>query len=290
MPARVEPGLLRLHAGPLGSRFYLWTTPAEVAPRGVVVYAHPFAEEMNKARRMAAWQARAFAEAGFAVLQIDQLGCGDSDGDWGDTSWERWVDDIVAACRWALDRHRQSSAGTPELWLWGLRSGCLLAAQAAPRLDRRCDFLFWQPVVSGKTALQQFLRLDSIGSRLSGGAPAPSARETLAAGREAVVAGYRLPPALASGLDAARLQPPPAAGRVEWFEWTAQPQAEASPAARQSQAIWQAAGFVVRHHRLVGPPFWQTTEIEDAPALVDASVAALLAPADAIPAPAREAA
>ena len=49
--------------------------------RGALVYVHPFAEEMNKARRMAALQARAMAAAGYAVLQIDLYGCGDSAGD-----------------------------------------------------------------------------------------------------------------------------------------------------------------------------------------------------------------
>ena len=40
-----------------------------------------WAEEMNKARRMAALQARLLAENGYAVLQIDLHGCGDSSGD-----------------------------------------------------------------------------------------------------------------------------------------------------------------------------------------------------------------
>lgn len=45
--------------------------------RGSIVYIHPFAEEMNKSRRMAALQARALTLAGFAVLQLDLIGCGD---------------------------------------------------------------------------------------------------------------------------------------------------------------------------------------------------------------------
>ena len=65
-----------------------------------MVYIHPFAEEMNKARRMAALQSRALAAAGFDVLQIDLLGCGDSSGDFGDATWNDWVNDVVHGCRW----------------------------------------------------------------------------------------------------------------------------------------------------------------------------------------------
>jgi len=42
---------------------------------------------MNKSRRMVALQARALAGRGFAVLQMDALGCGDSAGDMQDATW-----------------------------------------------------------------------------------------------------------------------------------------------------------------------------------------------------------
>ncbi|MBN9422686.1 MAG: alpha/beta hydrolase, partial [Candidatus Accumulibacter sp.] len=109
-----------------GQRYCLFHRPAtEGAARGALVYVHPFAEEMNKSRRMAAVQARALAAAGYAVLQIDLHGCGDSSGDFADASWAGWLDDVELACAWLRAR-----CAAP-LWLWGLRSGCLLAAEAA---------------------------------------------------------------------------------------------------------------------------------------------------------------
>ena len=78
--------------------------------RGLVLYIHPFAEEMNKSRRMAALQARAFAQAGYAVLQIDLHGCGDSAGDFGDATWEHWIDDVVQGCHWLRQRCQVMSA------------------------------------------------------------------------------------------------------------------------------------------------------------------------------------
>jgi len=65
-----------------GKRFCLYHAPASGRKcPGVFIYVHPFGDEMNKSRRMAALQARAFAESGFGVLQIDLYGCGDSAAD-----------------------------------------------------------------------------------------------------------------------------------------------------------------------------------------------------------------
>jgi hypothetical protein len=55
-----------------GPRFAVLHRPPGT-PRGLVVFVHPFAEEMNKARRMAALQARALAGHGWAVLMSDLL-------------------------------------------------------------------------------------------------------------------------------------------------------------------------------------------------------------------------
>lgn len=240
-------------------------------PRGAVLYLHPFAEEMNKSRRMAALQARRLADQGFAVLQIDLLGCGDSSGDFGDATWEGWLDDAAAALAWLRARL------DAPLWLWGLRSGCLLAAEAARRLDAPVNCLFWQPVVTGKTFLQQFLRLKVAGEMMSGDAKGVMAalKQQLAAGQPVEIAGYALSPALAQGLDAAQLAPPPHAGRLVWFEVSAREGATLAPVAQKCIEEWQRAGWKVESAVLPAPTFWQTVEIEDAPALLEATTQAL---------------
>lgn len=253
--------------------------------RALVVYVHPFAEEMNKSRRMAALQARALAQSGYAVLQIDLLGCGDSSGEFADAAWSDWVDDVQLACRWLAERH----PGLP-LWLWGLRAGCLVAAQAAAQLPMPCAFLFWAPTPSGKTVLQQFLRLKSAAALLDGGAKGitEGLRRDLAAGQTVEIAGYGLSAALAQGLESATLAPPPPAGpaaprpRLLWLDLSTQEAAATSPVAQKTLAQWEAAGYAVRAEVVQGPQFWQTTEIEDAPALLAATLstlAALQAPA-----------
>ena len=148
-----------------GRLFCLLHRPENETPaKGAVIYVHPFAEEMNKSRRMAALQARAMAAAGYTVLQVDLLGCGDSSGDFGDATWESGIENLVEAGAWLQDRTRQ-----PLCW-WGSRAGSLLAAAAAERIGQPCRMLLWQPVMLGKHYLQQFLRLKIAGDLLGGGA------------------------------------------------------------------------------------------------------------------------
>jgi exosortase A-associated hydrolase 2 len=256
-----------------GRRFCLHHAPATGSARGLIVHVHAFAEEMNKARRMAALQARALGAAGFAVLQMDLRGCGDSAGDFADASWAGWLDDIEAAARWLRQRH------DGPLWFWGVRAGCLLAVHAAARLGTPCNFLFWQSATSGKTVLQQFLRLKVAAALQDGGGKGliEGLRDRLARGEAVDIAGYRLPSAVAQPLADATLAPPAETGRLVWLEVSTRPDATLGPAAQQALACWSEAGFATVANTVVGPQFWQTTEIEDAPALIDATLQALAA-------------
>jgi exosortase A-associated hydrolase 2 len=260
--------------GGVGSRLCVHH-PSRTSPaRGLVLYVHPFAEEMNKSRRMAALQARALAGAGYAVMLLDLFGCGDSAGDFGDARWDIWVDDVVAGARWLTDRYPHEE---PPLWLWGLRAGCLVAASAQRRIGTPCNLLFWQPVQAGRLTLRQFLRLktmaDAAGS--TGGASADKLKAELAEGRSLEIAGYRLSPALARGIDEARLEPTARGERLVWFELSLQPDAALAPAALESVAGWRAAGFEVQTGVVSGPAFWQTVEIEEAPLLIEHTTLAL---------------
>jgi uncharacterized protein len=255
---------------PGGERYCIHHPPA-AALRGTLLYLHPFAEEMNKSRRMAAEAARAFAAKGWAVLQIDLHGCGDSSGDFGDASWQAWQDDALLAAQWLRDRY-----GRFDL-LWGLRLGALLAGAIAPRLDA-ADLLLWQPVLSGSQQLAQFLRLRTAGEMLDPGAPRESGKtlkEKLRQGETIEIAGYDLPPRLALPLDEAALKIPAQARKTFYFELVHDHDAGLTPAAKQFVEQSRAAGCDVSAQRVTGPPFWQTVEITEVPALIEASVAAL---------------
>lgn len=267
-------------------RFRYFHAPSGAA-RGSVLAVHAFAEEMNKTRATAADGARALAAAGFAVLQIDLAGCGDSAGDFEDATWAGWLDDLADGWAWLTAR-----AEGPR-WLWGTRLGALLAdefvARATPPVD---GLLLWQPVVNGAQHLGQFLRLKTVNSLMRADAQAkeaparavasvaaPSPRADLAAGRAIEVAGYRLTPTLADAIESARLgsreaDVPPL---VRWFDVSSQPTPTLTPVAGKVIERWQVRGSDVAWASVAGPAFWQTQEVERCDALVSATVSALAA-------------
>ncbi len=276
-----------------GRRFCLATRPS-VAPVGGLLYLHPFAEELNKTRRMAALAARAFAAQGWLVLQIDHLGCGDSAGDFGDAAWHDWIDDAALAWRWL----RGQCEG--PLALWTLRAGSLVAADWLAASGERPPWLMWQPVFDGDRHLAAFLRLKAAGEMLEGGeakATVAGLRARLAAGEAVEVAGYRISSPLAAGMAAARLessfaveeapQAAPAAatrlhaagecriGPAALFEIASAQRASVSPAVEALVRRAYEAGVEIAAEAVVGPAFWQSVEIEAAPGLIERSCAAL---------------
>jgi len=224
---------------------------------------------MNRCRRMAALQARALAHAGWRVLQVDLCGCGDSDGDFGEATWSRWVDDVRAACAWLDERFG------PVAWVWALRAGCLVAVDAAGSMSAAPDLLFWQPVLSGRQFLQHLLRLriasELVGGRGAGRSDTRELRAQLVQGQSIEIAGYELSPALALGLEAASLTPLSNPVRVAWLE-VASEGTELAPGAQKSVDAWQQSNHVVTTRSVAGPAFWQTQEIAECPELIRATL------------------
>lgn len=252
--AGAQPFFLPAHGG---QRYCLYHPPrAGAAARGAIVYLHPFAEELNTTRRMAALQARAFAAAGYGVLQIDLHGCGDSSGDFADARWLQWRRDVTLACDWL----RARAAGPVSLW--GLRLGALLAVEAAA--DEAADaLLLWQPVINGRQHLRQFLRTGHTARMLSDGAP----------DADDEVAGYRIAPELAraiEALDAGDFRP---GCPVHWFERSGE-DGELPPASARHLAAWRAASVALHEHRVRGSAFWASADNADCPALLAATAAA----------------
>lgn len=257
-----------------GKRFcLLHTPPTSQTLRASLVYIHPFAEEMNASRRMAALQARTFANAGFAVLQMDLKGCGDSSGNFEDASWSDWMGDVRMATQWMYDQYKV------PLWLWGLRAGCLLAAQVSQCDEYRSSkLLLWQPVLSGRQHLYQFLRLhvaSGIARGQCGHGTAPLAQK-LEQGQAVEVAGYRLAPPLATGMAEANLDAIRKGTGIISFELGSPVGQSVSPALTAQMQRWENNGCHVVAQAIEGDAFWQMQESHPCQALVQASLHAVL--------------
>lgn len=274
----VQPFFLAATRGP---RFCLYHAPASGHPcLGGLVYVAPFAEEMNRSRRMAALQAAALAEAGFGVLLIDLFGCGDSAGDSADADWTLWQSDVLLATRW-LKARLQAPIG-----LWGLRLGALLAldmAHAHP--DEISRLLLWSPVLDGKSFMTQFLRLrlaaELTGAREHGAATSgvKDLRAQLQAGRTLEIAGYDISPALCAAIDALHASALPPSIPLHWLEVVRDASASPSPSIAAVLEHWGRPR--TPWHAVVGPHFWATPEVTLCPPLIEATCALALETAHA---------
>ena len=242
--------------------------------RGMIVYIHPFAEEMNRSRHMAAQQARSFASNGFAVLQMDLTGCGDSAGEFGDATWEAWIEDILYACQWIEDKVSQDFENNekPKLWLWGLRAGCLLAAEVAQKINRPCSLLFWQPTICGKTFYSQFRRLQLTSNILSRLEKTNQAFNTkLNRNHTNNILGYSISHELEKGLVRAFLVPPLQIQHifpVVWMEMSRVGQSEISPISNKVIQDWGNTGIKTLSYLVEGPSFWSSSELVSIPELI----------------------
>ena len=166
-----------------------------------VLFIPPFAEEMNKSRRMFSQQARRLATLGINSVLVDLYGTGESDGEFDSISWSVWIDDIVSVMHWLREK------GSNEISIIALRLGCILAVEAAFRTNVR-KIIFWQPVLKGETHISQFMRL-KIAAEMSNSSGEKSTisnmKKNLFSGENIEVAGYMLSPRLVQVLEGAQL-------------------------------------------------------------------------------------
>jgi len=256
-----------------GHCFCIYRAPAADVT-GIVLHLPAFGDEMNKARAMTARTARALAGRGFAVLQIDLFGCGDSSGDHAEASYAVWDDNVIRAVDW-LRRRNGASVG---LWLWCLRAGALLAPRVIAQIPA-ASLLLWQPMLNGAQLLNQLLRQKSVAEMLGAATDrgaASALRKRLLEGETLEVGGYAISPQLASELAASEFALSDSfRGMLAWLEVGPGKPPTLSPAARNRIDALRASGLTVDAHAIEGPGFWQSVEIERCEALVESSLHAM---------------
>lgn len=235
-----------------------------------VLVVPPFAEEMNKSRKMIAELAGRLVEQGVGVVVPDFFGTGDSEGEFADTDVEGWLDDLHATESWM-----QTKGMTIDSIL-GVRLGCLMAAHFVQRRKAAtANLIFWQPVLDGARAFEQFLRLRVAASLME------DKKETVAdfkaqfaAGADVEVAGYSLSPALAAQMATLKL-PSISAKKLYWFEILRSSDAAVPVANLKVIENLQKSEVVVELQTVIGQPFWATSEIACLPELLDSTASAL---------------
>lgn len=266
---RVEPFFFDAEPG---TRFSLYHAPNPHAePRGAILHVHPFAEELNRSRRLAALQARAFAAMGYAVLQFDLFGCGDSCGEFNAGRWDLWKLDLAVAANWLADRT------DGPLHLWGVRLGGLLALDFAREVSP-ANIVLWQPYMSGRACINQFLRL-RLASQPDD--PPPGSPRSTSALRAQLavhgcieVNGYEVAVPLVKAIDAcdaSQLRLPPCT--VHWFADPGPTPGRLAANAARLGARWKQDGVDLHFHAVDAPLAWSGPEPLACPALLEATSA-----------------
>jgi exosortase A-associated hydrolase 2 len=256
-PARVSGHFIDGQAGPI---HVVLRRPTVGAARGCVLVVPPFAEEMNKCRRMIATVAIELAAQGVSTVMPDLHGTGDSSGDFADASWHVWRGDLARTVAWA---QAQGSSVTGVL---AIRLGCALAVDcvADGSLAAVERAVLWQPVLNGDRFLMQFLRLRVAASLMQDRKESlGELRAWLQSGRAVGIAGYTLSPALAKELSevSCDMRLRALAGRLHWMEVVRSADSEVPVATIRLIDLVRAAGRAVQVSKFEGEPFWSSTEI-----------------------------
>ncbi len=266
----VEPAQPLYLSGSKGNLFAIFHSPQTMLAQGKgVIFIPPFAEEMNKSRRMFALQARLLAKSGIAALIIDLYGTGDSQGDFKDGRWNIWKNDIRKAAEWLRDK------GVGHLSLLGLRLGSLLALDVARELPEFFErIVLWHPVTNGEIMLTQFLRLRFAASMMDSSSEKESTKSlrlALTEGQVIEVAGYDIAPELANAIDALHINSfaPSRLPTLHWLEVVASKERPLTPTSRLAIDNFQKNKNHVNSIPIVGEPFWLTPEISLVPELLE---------------------
>jgi exosortase A-associated hydrolase 2 len=244
------------------------------APRGGVLIVPPFAEEMNKSRHLFTEVANQLSALGMATAIVDLFGTGDSEGEFVDADWTVWKSDLVTAVDWCR------SQGIAVTSLLAVRLGCSLGCEAVREQGWQLKrTVFWQPVLSGSRALDQFLRLRVAATMMQkdGKESIAGLRGRLRNGEAVEVAGYHVSGRLAEQLDEIDLEKSLSdnLGAVLWIEILRS--RDATPPSPTIATINQGRenGMHIDLRTVEGEPFWSSVEIVRNPLLVAETVRAL---------------
>lgn len=236
-------------------------------PNKAVLCLPPFAEELNKSRRMLALQGRRIARDGTVFLLPDLLGTGDSAGDFADADYEIWSRDVQFAVAWLY------AQGIEDIQLLGVRFGSLLADSFLRSTSQEHHrIVLWNPVIAGSTLLNQFFRTKLAAGMRSGASQGVSdLRKNLAEDGQMEIAGYFLTDRMVRSIDEARLQDLHTAASMDLLWIETGPVAEGPPTAKTQEIMtrWREQDVNASYCRIKGPQFWMTPEIQEVDELLE---------------------
>ena len=134
---------------------YIPSQPIDSVKGGqrAVILVPPFAEEMNRSRRMYVLCARLLANSGTHAVLFDFSGTGDSSGEWGQFSYNDWMGDIKHV-------YTHCSSFADNVSFIALRFGALILSDVISQSNIDVDrCIFWDPIENGEILIRQLIRI-----------------------------------------------------------------------------------------------------------------------------------
>ncbi len=232
-----------------------------------VILVPPFAEELNRSKRMYVLCARQLAAAGMEVYCFDFVGTGDSYGEWGSFSWSDWQQNLAD-----VYRHIKAS-GSDEISVITLRLGALIVSDAIAAGQLQFDkCLFWDPVEDGEIYVRQLMRL-KIAAAMSEDAQALTTKDVMADIENhgfLEVGGYQITTDLLDSIRQAKL-----AKNIDTLvsatqlHWMVLKNTGQSSAVNYPPSVPEALHNQVNMHTVQDTRFWMQQEVTIAPVLLD---------------------
>ena len=118
-----------------------------------IILVPPFAEEMNRSKRMYVLCARLLANAGFHVISFDYSGTGDSSDEWGEFEYQDWVNDLI-------DVYHYTKKIAVDVNFIALRFGVFVLADAiVGKHVTASKCILWDPIETGEILTRQLVRM-----------------------------------------------------------------------------------------------------------------------------------
>jgi alpha-beta hydrolase superfamily lysophospholipase len=131
-----------------------------------VVLCYPMGQEYMRSHRAFRQLANLLTRAGHHVFRFDYFATGDSSGASGEGSLAQWSADVNQA----IDELKDN-ASLASVSLVGLRLGAALAARASAGRADIDRLVLWDPVVLGRSYLEELHAAAGQGARTNGSAP-----------------------------------------------------------------------------------------------------------------------
>ena len=234
---------------------------------GAVILIPPFAEEMNRSKRMYVLTARQLANAGFHVFCFDLVGTGDSECEFQDCSYVDWSQNIKDVYAHVTKSHSCS------VHFIALRFGALLLADFLRENSENVKTcIFWDPVESGEVFFRQLIRT-KLAADMAIGSEKKTSEELMVELSDQgylEIGGYAINQPLAEKIQQLKLVEfiPNMLGHVELYWMQTNPNAGKIKTPALPNSLKNITSDKVSFHTVEDIRFWMQQEVTIAPNLL----------------------